>query len=46
MAARVLEHLGLSSLLSGSLSVADYLAVLGNGSMRAVPPSGGSPKAR
>jgi len=42
---RELERLGLGSPLPGSLSVAEYLAALGNRSLRAVPPSGGSPKA-
>lgn len=41
-----LDRLGLGSLLPGSLSVAEYLSALGNGSQRAVPPSGGSPKAQ
>jgi hypothetical protein len=41
-----LERLGLGSPLPGSLSVAEYLSALGNGSQRAVPPSGGSPKAQ
>lgn len=40
-----LKRLGLSSPLSDPLSVAEYLTALGHRSLRAVPPSGGSPKA-
>ncbi len=43
---RVLGRLGRSGQSSGSLSVAEYLSALGNGSQRPVPPSGGSPKAQ
>jgi hypothetical protein len=43
---KVMERLGRSGQSSGSLSVAEYLAALGDGSLRPVPPSGGSPKAR